>query len=591
MFTFRIVIVAFVSLSAYMTKFMLSSLPAHPDFTTSTFLLNQLATGTENVIFESNIPLNGATTESVSTMTVYFNLVVAYTIAPSYTSDVYFGSNDESYTILENSSMNVTPNLPCSSSGTTVIIFSFGSYNGIPTPSWVSINSSNGELAINSPEVSADTDVYFYVNSKITGIVDFVQTAIKLTVKDWPVQNWLKCQSIGSSVWLQWNNGYTLNNGICSLNSNSQTSAISSDKSSDDTKVVNIVLQAVFGATAMIGIISTILSTSSMASFWSLVNQVQLFFLLLLTRAFIPKEVEATILGFKFTLNPFEYIPLENIQFYRSSFGDFNFNLSNSSLDLLEIKSDSALYNTYSFFNTLILIMLAHLCVFVLYKLLWYLYEDSSDSFWKKLIKWPITKLYIMLTFGYYIRGLLEINQYFLISSIYEIYNFNTTGLALISLIFSFFLLLLCCSLILATLYLVFSSYKIVESEHNKFEEFFVEIKESKRFRFYVAAQLMRRAAYVAILITLNCFSSKAVISTISVLQLWYLIYVWILRPYREVKGNIIDIMNEMTFFILLCSLIYLNTEKEWVYSLTTTYMWILASNSLGIFLIMLGKA
>ena len=389
---------------------------------------------------------------------------------------------------------------------------------------------------------------------------------VKVTVKDWPIQNWLRCQNIGGIVWLQWNDGYTLNNGICTLNSNSQSSTnstISSDKSSDDTKVLNIVLQAVFGATAVIEIMSMMVSTSSMAGFWSLVNQVQLFFLLLLTRAFIPKEVEVTIKGFKFTHNPFEYIPLENIQFYRSSFGDFNFNLSNSSLDLLDIKSDSALYNTYSFFDALILIMLAHLCVFVLYKLLWYLYKDSSDSFWTKLIKWPITKLYIMLTFGYYIRGLLEMNQYFLISSIYEIFSFKIIGLALISLIFSFFLLLLCCSVILITLYLVFSSYKIVENEHNKFEEFFVGIKESKSYRFYVAAQLMRRAAYVAILITLNHFSSKTIISAISVLQLWYWIYVWILRPSREVKGNLIDIMNEIAFLILLTSLIYLNTENK----------------------------
>ena len=587
-------IIGFASSTIYTTKFMLNSLPAHPDFSTSTLVLNQLSSGTDDIVSESSISFNDVTSELVSIQSSFTNTSATYIVSSIYTSYVFFGSNKDAFIILENTSLNVFPSLPCSSLEGIIISFALGSYNGMLIPSWISINSSTGELTIDAPEVSTDTDVYFYVNSKITGTADFVQTVIKVTVKDWPVQNWLKCQSIGSSVWVQWYMGYTLSNGIgtnCSKTQSSGNASESKDNANNKSAItLRIVLQVVFATTALIEVISKMLNASSMASFWSLVNQVQLFFLLLLTRVYIPEEIQITITGFKFTLNPFEYIPLEKIQFYRSSFGDFNFNLSNSSLDLLEIKSDSSLYNTYSFFNTLILIMLAHFWVFVWYKLLGYLYQDSSDSLWKKLIKWPIAKLYIMLTFGYYIRGLLEMNQYFLISSIYEIYNFKTTGLALISLIFSFFLLLLCCSLILATLYLVFSSYKIVENEHNKFEEFFVGVKESKRYRFYVAAQLMRRATYVAILITPKWFSNKVIISSLTALQVGFAIYVWVLKPYREVKGNIIDIMNENTFLILLSSLIYLSNESKWTKFPTYTYMWILASNSLGIFLIVLRK-
>ena len=128
-----------------------------------------MVTGIDDIVLESNILINDPTAETVDASITFSNTTTTYNISPIYTSDVYFGSNDESYTIFENSSMNVTPNLPCSSSGTTVINFSLGNYNGMPIPFWVSINSSTGKLTINSPEVSVDTDAYFYVNSKFTG--------------------------------------------------------------------------------------------------------------------------------------------------------------------------------------------------------------------------------------------------------------------------------------------------------------------------------------------------------------------------------------------------------------------------------------
>ena len=66
-----------------------------------------------------------------------------------------------------------------------------------------------------------------------------------------------------------------------------------------------------------------------------------IFFLLLITGAFIPNEIESVITGLKVCLNPFAYFQSSfggNINFV-SSF--FNFGLENSNLDKLEIKSDS----------------------------------------------------------------------------------------------------------------------------------------------------------------------------------------------------------------------------------------------------------
>ena len=70
-----------------------------------------------------------------------------------------------------------------------------------------------------------------------------------------------------------------------------------------------------------------------------------LFFFLLITGAFIPKDIEAVIIGLKISLNPFAYFQSnsEGNSNFVSSF--FNFRLGNSSLEKLGIKSDSTAVN------------------------------------------------------------------------------------------------------------------------------------------------------------------------------------------------------------------------------------------------------
>ena len=58
--------------------------------------------------------------------------------------------------------------------------------------------------------------------------------------------------------------------------------------------------------------IASLMNTTSLASFWMTKNQLQAFFLLLLTRAFIPNDIQAVVQGSGFVLNCYEYIPLRD---------------------------------------------------------------------------------------------------------------------------------------------------------------------------------------------------------------------------------------------------------------------------------------
>ena len=316
-----------------------------------------------------------------------------------------------------------------------------------------------------------------------------------------------------------------------------------------------------------------------------------MFFLLILTRAFIPDDVITIITGSSFALNPTMYIPFKRIGIYKSIIENFNFGLSNQLLDPLGFKSDSIVYSNASSFILILIVLTLHSFIYLFSKLLsrW-----KSDGAWSWLIKITIRivkKFYEILTYGYYIRFLLELNQMLLISSNNEIYLFKTSsGLKIISLIISLIGLLLCLVIIFIPIYLTFSSYKLDENEHNKLEDFFVGLKPQKRFKFHSALLLIRRLIFVVFLIFFVSINSKILILVLSIFQIIYLISITILRPFKELKTNLIEIMNEVYFFLLFGSLFILNTEKDWNINITFIYMWVLASNSMSIFTIILSK-
>ena len=82
---------------------------------------------------------------------------------------------------LKKSNSKVTFDLPCSSSGLTLISYSLESYLS-SVPSWIQINSTSGELNITSPFVSEDSEFSFYIGSTINGVANPINKIIKLTV-------------------------------------------------------------------------------------------------------------------------------------------------------------------------------------------------------------------------------------------------------------------------------------------------------------------------------------------------------------------------------------------------------------------------
>ena len=173
-------------------------------------------------------------------------------------------------------------------------------------------------------------------------------------------------------------------------------------------------------------------------------------------------------------------------------------------------------------------------------------------------------------------------SPFIFISSFNEMSTFKNEGaFQIISLLYSVLLILVYASFICFVIYQAFSQNKIDDQSHNKLGELSSGVEDSIACRLHLAVFLVRRALYLFLLVGLKDLSSQIVIGIITVLQLMYAIYMIILRPYKEVVLNTIEIANEVFLFLLILLLNFFNQEDQWNSLITSIYIVIIVLNLL----------
>ena len=416
----------------------------HSDFATTPFTMNIISAGTNDIISGSwitiTVPVLSLSSESIKTnQTLTYNLKIR----------ISFIISTQNISIMEWNSKQIIPDLAWFSSSLTAITYSLGTYSNNIVPSWIALNSSTGELNIVAPDVSTDTNYYFTIITSVAGFSSSSQKLIILTVTNWFIQGWEKYSSPPTWAWILWDSDHYLSSGswikyssksgkysfnFCSNNSKFIASKISN--------TLNKVILWVIGITTLIVLTSSLSSSSSISSLWSMLNQNQLFFLLFLMKAYIPIDVENVIIGPIVVLNPYIFLPFSKIEMFNSAISNFNFALTNPTLDKLKIKSDGSIYNISSYILFIIVVVLLHWSIFFLSKWASRCRTTGRCSSFIRWTIWITSKLMSFLTFGFYIRSVLEINQYILVSSVNEVKAFNTTT-SFITISFAFACLLL----------------------------------------------------------------------------------------------------------------------------------------------------
>ena len=314
--------------------------------------MNILQSGTDDISLDSGQTISPVTFPAIASAS-YSNLTISFVSISSYTSDVNYQTNDLSISILESTTLQKTPDLPWSISGTTTISFTIANYLSSTIPSWITLNSTSGFMNITSPTVTSDTEFDFYINSIISGVSGPVPKLIKLTILNCSPSNWQKWIITNNTICEVCNSGYYLNSGAW-------------ESSSKTAQSLSTTTTVIVGVIAGIAAISSIINATSIASLWMTINQLQLFFLLLLTRAFIPNDIKEVIEGSDFASNIYGYIPNDSSNTYSSPISKFEFELTNSSLEPFGIKYSSTIANISTTLMWVILMMLITISVYFL---------------------------------------------------------------------------------------------------------------------------------------------------------------------------------------------------------------------------------
>ena len=530
------------------------------------------------------------TTPSYSiTAATYVNDTVDY-----YSSDVNYQTNDESYLyLLESSSYSIVPNLSWSTTGSTSILYSLSGYNGGAVPSWVALSTSTGAMTISTPTItSSSSDVSFYIVSQIGNPIKNFNKLITLRVNKCSSSNCQSWSTTDSTKWVSCKIGYELSSGSWVATSTSTTAITTTvQEVPESVETLGTSSKAVTGSTVVTAVVSNMLSSSSLSSIWSMLNQLQLLFLIPLTQIYLPYSVSEFILGNKFAFSPFEFIPVQKIEYLDDLIDWFNYGQSNSFVSKIGFKSISTFVNEWPFFTSFVIAFLIHLCLYLIVLLTKRWEETEYRWLITKVIWWIIRKVFEFFTFSYYVRIITEAFQHLLISSITEINNFDSHSTeTFASLMVAFGVILFWTTFFLISL--VLSLKTITEDDQNlgKFREYFSGVKNSKSSRIFTPLWIFRRIIFVTLLITLVSKAKIIVMSTVAFLQLLYTIYLIFQRPFDGAKENFIEIMNEIFFWVFIGWLFFFNSESRWTSSITNIYIWILSANNFMILVVVGGK-
>ena len=485
----------------------------------------------------------------------------------------------------QNETTNIPIDLSCSISGSTNINYSLIASSTSSIPTWISFDTENRNLIANTTNISYGTTINFIIKS--TSSSPIWDKIINLKVIDWNVTNWHTWEANSSTSCKVWVNGYNISQDSSTVNKiwvKETTSTSNSTTSSTATSKASVVTQSVVGAAAGASMIFSFWNLSTPQGLWITMNQFQLILLLLLTNSHIPKSIVDYLSGLKATTWSMNFIPFKDIPGIKWVIDSLDHDLENKSLDYFGIFSGSTFANNLSLIWVILIILVLHLLYLLIFKSLKGKFKHKEK--WVKLLDW----FYQLFTFTIYLRFILEANQFMMLSSFSEIKSWSTSDDSkIISLWIAFILSFLWIGLVVLT-FLYWIKNRNLENTNRfmSFKAFFSGLKDESRPRLYSTVLLARRAFLVIFLVMGSSLNSILIIAPMIVIQFTYLSLFVVVRPYKATKDNILEITNELFYFVLIALLSHFNSESKWTNIIESWYLFLIIGNSLVVISIMI---
>ena len=236
-------------------------------------------------------------------------------------------------------------------------------------------------------------------------------------------------------------------------------------------------------------------------------NQFQLIMLLLLTKSNIPRSIVSYLSSLKATTWSFNFIPFKDIPGFDKMVNGLDFKLPDVELKYFGIISGSTFANNFSLICIVLIFIAIHSLFLLIHRLL--KSKVKSKKKWVKCLE--IT--YQFFAFSLYIRIMLEANVFLLLSSLSELYQWDTSSSSkILSLFFFAFVGVWICLSFVSLSMINYSIHKDTKNMDNyiPLKEFFSGINDKRMSRLYPIILFLRRILFVGWLIfgrSLNNFA------------------------------------------------------------------------------------
>ena len=504
------------------------------------------------------------------------NQIRLWTLTTTSSDTAYLFTDISLTNLVVSSNYEIDVNLTCSLSGNSIISNSFSSDEGYEIPTWISWDEANSKLIVNTPALSQPTNFTFTLEAVTSEKPYPVYRKVYIQVSWW-VTDCKFWESNSNSRCSQWANGYQ-------VYSNSKTCESSSVDSTADTSS-KLTISAI-SAAMVLSLLISVLSLSSPSGIWTVISIYQVLMLLLLTGAYFPKLITDFMSGLSFTMFSFNFVPVLNLSIMKKVSNWLDYNLDDDYLKTIGMKSGSTFINNLNTFLILWFVIILNIIFWILYKFMVKAFKPFPKLI--KFVQW-VSKL---LTLSIYIRMMLESNQFWLITSIYEIKLIQTNNSGrLTSFIIAWWLLIVWIKFTIAVIWRTISSMR--QESHllqTTFEELFKEKKNNKTAKFHSVSQIIRRTLIILLLMMLDFLNIYIKLAVFLIFNVPYFIYIVLARPMVSIKENFIEIQNEVLLFILTWILFFWNQKSDWSKTIEYAFIELITASSIIVFIIFLGK-
>ncbi|CAI2380327.1 unnamed protein product [Moneuplotes crassus] len=343
--------------------------------------------------------------------------------------------------------------------------------------------------------------------------------------------------------------------------------------------------QAVSGVSAGATVGVSLLNLSSLAAIWSIVNQLQLFLLLLLTKTPFPGDVKALILGNELMQFNLDLLPVRALPKMPEVMDWLKIDQDNSYLETIGVESSTSLLNNFGFALCMLLMLALYPLVMTLKLCVNYENENKCS------VNYLMILIIDLFNFTIYIRLVLGGFQLLLICCISEVIKFDLETIPnIISMMFSVLILTVCVGTIALSFYIFYSKRDFHDPDkYYKLNEFITGLKNTRYARIYPFLGLMRRTMFVIWLLTFTWLECVYLTAGMMVVQIFFVLSLVTLRPFDRPENNLIEIVNEIIYTTLLSIMIICDKVDEWSSTVTNIFCYIILANSLVITFIMIG--